>query len=124
MPQVDERKLTKSLKDLFVISFDGKTRRMLNQHVKTFLICRELRCQNVVDIDIKHCCVPDSKVREQLKTLGFPTSYSHYRNIETVAHYFKKFHDLPVFFFYAECKKQRKAGCKDCMVKDFCRSRR
>ena len=119
-PQVDGRKLIENLKSLFVINLDGKTRRMLN--VKTFLICRELRCQNVINIDTKYCCVPDSRVREQLKILGFPTSYSYYKNSETLAHYFKKLYDLPIFFFYEECEERRKKGCKDCIVNDFCHS--
>jgi hypothetical protein len=120
-PQVDGRKLIESLKNLFLINFDGKTRRML--YVKTFLICRELRCQNVINIETKYCCVPDSRVTEQLKTLDFPTSYSYYKNSETLAQYFKKLYDLPVFFFYEECEKQRKKGCKHCIVNDSCYSK-
>ena len=120
-PQVDGRKLIKNLKDLFVITLDGKTRRMIK--IKTFLICRELRCQNVVNIDIKYCCVPDSRVKEQMKTLGFHTSYSDYKNSETISHYFQELYDLPLFFFHAECEKQKKKKCKDCIVKDFCPSK-
>ena len=110
MPHVDGRKFIDGLKDLFVINFDGKARRMLN--VKTFLICRELRCQNVINIDTKYCCVPDSRVREQLKILGFPTSYSYYKDSETLAYYFKQLYDLPVFFFYEECEKKGRKAAK------------
>ena len=120
-PQVDGRKLIENLKNLFLIDFDGKTRRMLN--VKTFLICRELLCQNVINVDTKYCCVPDSRVREQMKTLGFPTSYSYYENSKTLARYFKKLYDLPVFYFYEECENQRKNRCKHCIVNNFCHSK-
>ena len=118
MPQIDGVKLIENLKSLFVTNLKGKTRSMLK--VKTFLICRELRCQDVINIDTKYCCVPDSRVREQLKILGFPTSSSYYKNSETLAHYFKKLYDLPIFYFYEECKKNSMKGCKNCIVNDFC----
>ena len=117
-PQVDGRKLIESLKNLFLIDFNGKTRSMLK--VKAFLICRELNCQNVVNIDIKYCCVPDSRVGEQMKILGFPVSYSYYHNGEILARYFKKLYDLPVFYFFEECKKQRENNCAACIVNEFC----
>ena len=120
MPQVNGMELIENLKGLFLININDKSRRMLN--VKAFLVCRELRCQNVVDIDIKYCCVADSRVRKQLKTLGFPISYSYYKNSETLARYFKKLYDLPVFFFSEECEKRKKRGCKDCILEDLCYS--
>jgi len=117
-PRIEGKELIENLKNLFLIKLDGKTRSMLK--VKTFLICRELNCQNVVNIDIKYCCVPDSRVREQMKILGFPVSYSYYHNSEVLARYFKKLYDLPIFYFFEECKKQRENNCATCRANEFC----
>lgn len=118
IPRLNGKTLITDLISLFRIDMKNKKRRMLV--VKAFLICRELACQNVVDIDSKYCCVPDYRVREQMKICGFPVSYKYFKNSSIIANYFKKLYDLPLFYFFEYCEKMREKNCSFCLLNDLC----
>ena len=119
-PEIDGNKLIENLENLFRINADGKFRIMLK--VKAYLICRELNCQNAAVIKSKYCCVPDFRVREAMKNLGFPVSYDYFENSAIIARYFGLLYDLPLFYFFDECKQHKGSSCRKCTVEELCPS--
>jgi len=95
--------------------------------VKVPLILRELKCYNKIDISGEYCCVPDSKVKQMMKTIGYDPyldsdTSSVIHNSKIIYKYFGLHYDLPLFDFSKKCSKKKNEEChnKDCAIFDYC----
>lgn len=94
--------------------------------VKVPLILRELKCQNRIDISGEYCCVPDTKVKQMMKTIGYNPSLdcdysSVIYNSKIIYKYFGLHYDLPLFDFFDECSKMKNKECNNkCVIFDYC----
>ncbi|PAV12482.1 hypothetical protein ASJ81_06255 [Methanosarcina spelaei] len=94
--------------------------------VKVPLILRELKCQNRIDISGEYCCVPDTKVKQIMKTIGYNPSLDYdyssvIYNSKIIYKYFGLHYDLPLFDFFDKCSKMKNKKCNNkCVIFDYC----
>lgn len=95
--------------------------------VKVPLILRELKCQNKIEISGEYCCVPDTKVKQMMKIIGYSPSQEYdvssiIHNSKIIFKYFGLHYDLPLFDFSDKCSKKTEEKCSntDCPIFNYC----
>jgi len=94
--------------------------------VKVPLILRELKCYNKIEISGEYCCVPDTKVKQMMKTIGYGPCLDYdigsvIHNSKIIYNYFGLHYDLLLFDFSDKCSKMKGKECnKDCVIFDYC----
>ncbi|MFZ2411504.1 MAG: hypothetical protein WAW23_08035 [Candidatus Methanoperedens sp.] len=125
-PSIFDRMNDKRLK----IEINGKNGKVIRKpliRVKVPLILRELKCSDRINIADEYCCVPDTKVKGIMKTIGFPyypdfDTNSVIENSKIISKYFNYFYDLPLFDFADNCKKEKNVTCTNntCAIFNYC----
>lgn len=104
--------------------------------VKIFLVLREMKSQEVLDVSDDFCCVPDQNVRKMMYATGlsdkkwkkWPTIVDMIGISKEVSFLFNngeyKLYDMPLFWFYRkECAKLN--SCTErCILYDVCAKRK
>lgn len=121
-PKFDDPRLT-----IEVNWKDNRTVKKPILRVKVPLILRELKCYKRVDVSGEYCCVPDTKVKQVMKTIGYKPrldySYSSViHNSKIIYKYFGLHYDLPLFDFSEKCSKEKGKECNNvnCIIFDYC----
>jgi len=113
-----------------MIKVKGRNNRIVKKpvlRVKVPLILRELKCHNKIDINGEYCCVPDTKVKQIMKIIGYNPSLDYdinsiIYNSKIIHKYFGLYYDLPLFDFSDKCSKTKEEKCnnRDCIIFDYC----
>lgn len=130
VPKLDYNIFPKFDNPRLMVEVKGKNNNTIRKpvlRVKVPLILRELKCCNKIEISGEYCCVPDTKVKQMMKTIGYNPCLDYdtssvIHNSKIIYKYFGSHYDLPLFDFSDKCSKEKGKECnnRNCAIYDYC----
>lgn len=130
VPKLDRSIFPKFDNPRLMIEVKGRNNKIVKKpvlRVKVPLILRELKSHNKIDISGEYCCVPDTKVKQIMKIIGYDPNPEYdtgsiIHNSIIIHKYFGLYYDLPLFDFSDKCSKTKGEECdnRDCAIFDYC----
>ncbi|AKB33045.1 hypothetical protein MSSIH_2355 [Methanosarcina siciliae HI350] len=130
VPKLDHNIFPKFDNPRLMVEVKGKNNNTIRKpvlRVKVPLILRELKCCNKIEISGEYCCVPDTKVKQMMKIIGYNPCLDYdtssvINNSKIIYKYFGSHYDLPLFDFSDKCSKEKDKECdkRSCAVFNYC----
>ncbi|MCI5911737.1 MAG: hypothetical protein MRZ46_08865 [Oscillospiraceae bacterium] len=84
----------------YISSIEGLGTGKNKMRIKIPLILRELKCQNIYNIDGRYCCVADKRVRDTYNNyIGEKLPSNYIKASEVIWNDFKELYDIPAFAY-------------------------
>ncbi|WP_011307326.1 hypothetical protein [Methanosarcina barkeri] len=130
VPELDHNIFPKFDNPKLMVEVKGKNNKVIRKpvlRVKVPLILRELKCCSKIEISGEYCCVPDTKVKQMMKIIGYNPSMDYdtssvIHNSKIIYKYFGLHYDLPLFDFSYKCSKEKSKECdnRNCVIFNYC----